>query len=85
MIANFQEYNRMNDLFTEKCMLKTSIPNRSTNLGCLIHFADVLQCSPLDIRLWDINKYSNCTAYRVMDDVSSDQFSEVSSFFIAFV
>lgn len=72
-VAEFKEYSRQQDWFTDKALLSAECMRDTNKLGVLLILAEKLGRTPADIRLWEIEKRENMTTLCIGDDIDVDE------------
>ena len=72
-VSSFTAYSRQDDWLSKNCLTEIHVLRESTKLGALLKIADVLHCSPLEVRLWEIDEHAG--SLLLGDDVD---FSELT-------
>ncbi len=72
-VSSFTAYSRQDDWLSKKGLAEIPVLRESTKLGALLKIADALQCSPLELRLWEIDEQAG--SLQLGDDVD---FSELT-------
>jgi len=67
-LMKFTEYSRTQDFVCDKKMHPLLVSEGVLKLGILLLIADELEVSPLDLRLWELDKPKGSASLRVVDD-----------------